>query len=59
MEERFYERIGWMEAKLQAASLPPFCPPLTFKEPNYRNVITKQLKLTPDLSFPECTPCLG
>ena len=36
-----------------------FCSPLTLKEPNYRNEVTKQLKLTPDLLSPECTPCLA
>lgn len=32
------------------------CSLLTLKKPNYRNEITKQLKLTPDLCTPECTP---
>ena len=32
--------------------------PLTLKEPNFRNVISKQLKLPRDLRSPECTPRL-
>ena len=35
-----------------------FCTPLTLKEPNYRNEITRQRNLTPDSCSPECTPCL-
>ena len=35
-----------------------FCYPLTFKESNYRNEITRQFNLTPDFSS-ECTPCLS
>ena len=39
--------------------LPHFCSPLNFGEPKYKNEITKQLELTPDLCCPECTPCLA
>lgn len=33
--------------------------PLTLKEPNRRNEITRQFKLPPDLRSSECTPCLA
>ena len=46
------------ELYMKAASLPFSYFPLNLKEPNYRNEITKQLKLTPHLCFPECTPWL-
>ena len=35
-----------------------FCSPLTLREPNYRNQITRQFNLTSDFFSPECTPCL-
>ena len=39
-------------------SVYPFLGNLTLKEPNYRNEITRQFNLTPDLCSPECTPSL-
>ena len=35
-----------------------FCSPLTLKEINYRNEISGQYNLTPELCSSECTPCL-
>jgi len=48
----------WFEAGCESGSFAPFLlahfrSPLTLKESNYRNEITRQANVTPDLCFPE------
>ena len=53
MIQEFWSEAGCESSSFAPFLLPNFCSPLTLKESNYRNEITRQANLTPDLCFPE------
>ena len=53
MIQEFWSEAGCESSSFAPFLLPNFCSPLTLKESNYRNEITRQANLTPDLCVPE------